>query len=235
VTRACGGVTLGLAWYYLTSLIVLAGASIGVGLLRPQFPGSQEPSGLVESLTQHAGARHHEIATKGYSYDPQSQSSIASFPAYPLAARAVAWATGLSPDLSLLIVAHLALAAAFPLLAWYASLRAPPDAPPEQVDYTLLAAGLFPPAFIWRCAYTESLLLLLAVLAMLGLARRWPLWNCALVVGLATGTRPVGVALLAPLAIATWQSGGGRLARTAKLAALLPLGCWGLLAFMLWQ
>jgi hypothetical protein len=84
-------------------------------------------------------------------------------------------------------------------------------------------------------AYSESLFLLTAILALYGMERKWPLIVLALIIGMATATRPVGVALLAPLVLhiaATSKTWTGCLLRWA---GFVPLACWGILGYMLFQ
>ena len=57
----------------------------------------------------------------------------------------------------------------------------------------------------------------------------------ATIVGFATAVRPVGVALLLPLA---WYAAAGKhgfAPRLRRLGWAMPLGCWGLAAYMLYQ
>src|SRR5205807_1571849 len=73
-------------------------------------------------------------------------------------------------------------------------------------SYTLLAMGLLPTTFFWRMAYTESMFLCVAIVAMVAMGRRWPLPIVAVLVGLATAVRPVGLALLLPMAWHVWNT-----------------------------
>ena len=81
-------------------------------------------------------------------------------------------------------------------------------------------------------AYSESLFLFLLILAMYGLAARWRIWIIALIVGIATGTRPVGVALLLPFAYCIWRRSVDFKTFIKSLVPMTPLACWGLLAYM---
>ena len=47
-------------------------------------------------------------------------------------------------------------------------------------------------------AYTEALFLFLTILCLYGMERRWPLVVIALLIGLTTAARLVGVALIPP-------------------------------------
>ncbi len=103
-----------------------------------------------------------------------------------------------------------------------------------MAGWTLAALGFWPTTFFCRMAYSESLFLLCAVAAFLGMQRRWPWPAIALVCGLATATRSVGVCLLLPLGVHVGRTSGGWRDRALALG-LLPVACWGLLAFMLFQ
>jgi hypothetical protein len=87
-------------------------------------------------------------------------------------------------------------------------------------------------------AYAESLFVFLCMLALYGIKRGWRPWVIALVCGAATATRPVGVALLLPLAWYLWTE---RLRNRHDFGAILKSGllcalaCGGLLAYMAYQ
>jgi hypothetical protein len=129
----------------------------------------------------------------------------------------------------------------------------------------LLALGLFPTTFFMRMAYPESMFVFLTILAMYGIERKWPWWLVAAIAGLATATRFVGIALLAPLVGYVWQGrrhtpcaefggtpttstwcavpttlelkiGTRRVPATlACVAAAIAIGLSGLLAYMAYQ
>jgi hypothetical protein len=116
----------------------------------------------------------------------------------------------------------------------------------SHADFVLLAMGLWPTSVFFRMAYSESLFLLVAIAAMYAIERgARPFW-VALIVGLSTACRPVGVALLGPLTLYLWHrarvpnddesahcTNKGKFALSAAL--YLPLACWGIAAFMLFQ
>jgi hypothetical protein len=227
---------LGVIFFDLTGVIVLLGVMLGANFVQPS-PVRGHLSGLTQEAYANWDAQWYaEIAERGYSYDPNTQSSVAFFPAFPMLGRGLARATGIGAGLALLVVANLAYLAALVLTARYVTMRW--GAAPAQVEcYVLLLMGLLPTTFFFRMPYSESLFLLLTTLLLYGFERRWPLLVLAFVVGLATATRPVGVALTAPFLLHAWR-------RPAKLAtwkrvvwpiALVPIACWGLILFMLYQ
>ncbi len=222
----------GLLTYYLTSLIALAGVAFGGEFLQPAPHPLAGRRDLLATFANWDGEWYVRIAQGGYHYDPARASDVAFFPAFPLLGRWLAGLTGLRPDAALLIIAHVSLASTFVLLAAYCRQRR--DAPDGLGTWTVLAFGLWPTTFFARMAYSESLFLLCVVAALFGMERRWPAVAIAVVCGLATATRSVGVCLLVPLAlyiVRTSPHGRGRLLRLG----LLPLACWGLIAFMAYQ
>jgi hypothetical protein len=226
-------VWLALTCYLFTVLIVLSGAWLGYALI--QAPSkAKEPGDLIKKLAYWDGRFYERIVTDGYSYSPELPSDVAFFPLFPLLAQLLVEVGDLRPDLALLIVAHLGLIGAFIVLALYVKHRLHDGAEGLRA-YVLLAFGLWPTTFFFRMAYTESLFFLLAALALYGMQRGWSLLVIAGLIGLATGTRATGLALLVPMAIYLWRWSRGWRERLCALAIFLPLSCWGLFGFMLFQ
>lgn len=238
-----------LATWCFTGLLTALGFSFGFHYLDRASFGVPAQSDILDAFAIFDGRWYRQIAVSGYSYDPDERSSVAFFPVYPLLARGVMRLTGLRPEIALLIVSNLSFLVALGLLTMYVRARFR-DAPAELAECAVLAAALFPMGCFFRLAYSESTFLALTLLSMLAMARRWPLWRISLLVGLATAARPVGVALLAPLTIHIWRTSasltGGVCSVTSanraparttlvRLAAYLPLACWGLFAFMSYQ
>jgi hypothetical protein len=244
----------GLLAYLATTFLVALGILLGLTLLR-EAGHSRSPqrvaltgNRVLDCLTQWDGQWYSQIATRGYTFDPNRHSSPAFFPLYPLLGRLVADATGLDARIALLVVSHVFLAGAFVVMFAYARERYPltpcpsPEAGegslPEATDrssrqvaaYVVLAFGLFPTMMFGRVAYSESLFVFLSVLAMYGMLRRWPAVAVALVIGLATAARSVGVALVLPFVLYVWRESGSRWQSLARLVYLTPLALWGLLA-----
>lgn len=229
-------------YWYLSGLLVVLAFVFGFNLVSPVPAGQPVRSDVLDAVNSMDGRWYRQIATDGYRFDPAARSNVAFFPVFPLLARCATALTGVRPEAGLLIASNLSFLAAVVLLWMYARARFP-AAPDHLADYTVLAAALFPTACFFRLAYSEATCLLLLLGVSYAMLRRWPFWWIAILAGLATAARPVGVAILAPFAIhlcrradcAEATSQRARLARLAKLALYLPLACWGLIAFLAYQ
>ena len=236
----------GLCYYYLTTLVVVIAALFAHDFvpLCTRHPGSATRVDALSGWAAWDGEWYVRIATGGYSYDPQRMSSVAFFPLYPALAAPLIHGLGMRPEAALLVVSHGALIGVFVLMAAYVRRRF--AAEPALGEYVLLALGLFPTAFYFRMTYTESIFLLVTLLAMYGMLRDWrPFWIAA-AIGLATASRTVGVALIPVFWLYLWQEmagarpeDSGRLKQLApwslRAGALLPLCCWGLIAYIVFQ
>jgi hypothetical protein len=221
----------GFLYYYLTSMIVGIAVVLGHDLLpRSGHPLAKQDDAL-HAFANWDGEWYLRIVTSGYAYDATKPSTVAFFPAYPLLAWGLACATGVDPVVALLIVAHASLIAAFALTLAYVRLRFP-DARQELGEYVLLSLGLFPLTLFFRMAYSESLFVFLVVLCLYGMERRWPLFLVAVLVGLATAARPVGLALLPPFVLHVRHRSASAQQFGIRIAWLLPLSLWGIAAYM---
>ena len=231
-------VVVGLTYWYFTSLVVLLAVVFSHDFVKspPWIPAS--PNGFLECFMRHDSANYRTIVTQGYSFAPDKRSMVAFFPAYPLLARGIVLLTGCSAEIALLIVSNACLAGAFIVLHRYVRLRCERLTNTEGellAQYALLAFGVWPATMFFRMAYTEGPFFLVVLLALLGMQQRWPTLLIAGLVGLATGTRPVGVALVPVLAAHIWQTLPGWRSRLAELLVAVPFSCWGLLAYMSYQ
>ncbi len=190
------------------------------------------------------GEHYERIARSGYTDPTAARSALAFFPAYPVAGRAIAILTGANLILTLVAASNLLLLGTFIVLGRYLGARrnsagaphgTPSAAPPRARLYTLSALAAVPCGLFFHIAYTEASFLFLAVLFLLAVERRWPVTWIALVVGLCTATRPVGVALLVPFFWHLRFRSAGRREYLISIVILLPLACWGLLAYMFYQ
>jgi len=233
---ARGAITRAFAVYGATLLMIAMGASaLDTSATRVDAGQEKRPEIFRESWLTHGDGWHFvAIAREGYSYDPQWRSHVAFFPLFPLAGRAIAITTGISVEKALLIAAHGYLLGAFVLLALYARQRYG-ECAANVGGYALLAFGLFPTTFFFRMVYSESSFLFLAILAMLAIERRWPMAVTASIVGLATATRAVGLALVPVFCMSVWRLSAGRRHFAFRSMLLLPLALWGLIAYMTYQ
>jgi hypothetical protein len=233
LSNALDDAILGLSCYYLTTFLVLLGVVFGQEFVMTPGKSFGDGRGQLGAFLNWDGQHYKTIVERGYSYDPNATSSIAFFPAYPLVARFFAQITGCSTDVALLSVAHLFLAAAFVLLATY--VRSRYSASAEVSTYTLVAFGLFPTTFFFRMGYTESMFICFTVFFMLAIEKRWPFACIAFLAGLTTAIRPVAVALVPVFLWDLWSRRKSPSGFIVQMLAYLPLACWGLLAFMIFQ
>ncbi|MEJ7791662.1 MAG: mannosyltransferase family protein [Gaiellaceae bacterium] len=162
-----------------------------------------------------------QIADRGYAEVPEA---AAFFPLYPAAVHALAWVTGSTLVAGTLIsLASAAVAAA--VLAELARLLLGERA----VRDTVLYVALYPVAFVFTAVYSDALFLALAAASFLAAERGRPVL-AGVLVGLATGTRLIGLALVPALALLLWR-GRGRVVRLAPL--LLAPAAVGLYALYL--
>jgi hypothetical protein len=208
--------------------VVVLGVSFGCQFVAP--PGEAPRRSFREGFSAHDGGWYKTIATRGYHYDPNERSTVAFFPLFPLLAAGVIRCTGLEPTPALSLVSHTCLAAAFVIAAVYLRSRWP-TSHRTTASLTLLALGLIPATFFFRMTYSESTFLLVSLLFLLGIQRGWPLPIVALIAGLASACRPVGVGLLPPLVLYTWRCSSSRRAFLSRAPPIALVGCWGLIVY----
>lgn len=218
----------GLLAYALTSCVVILGMLFSYPFVAP--PAYPEGAPRSSWSSRADGGRYRRIAAKGYDYDPNLPSSVAFFPLFPLLGAGVIRLTGLEPTWALLLVSHICLAAAFAVAAVYLHSRWP-TSDRTKASFTLLALGLMPATLFFRITYSESTFLMLSLLFLLGIQRGWPLLVVALIAGLASASRPVGIGLLPPLLLYAWYSSSSRRAFLIRATPTILIGCWGLLAY----
>ncbi|MDQ3896698.1 MAG: hypothetical protein M3326_05510, partial [Actinomycetota bacterium] len=169
-----------------------------MGAVSPHLP---EPSGLrlappftgpswLRGWAQWDSGWYQRIASEGYSWVRGRQSTVAFFPAYPIAMRAVA-ATVRDTYVAGIVVTLLAgTAVAALLFAWLRARLAPAAA------WTALAAFLlFPYAFyLYGVVYADALFIAAILAAFLLLEDDRPVL-AGVAAMVATATRPVGAAV----------------------------------------
>jgi hypothetical protein len=141
-----------------------------------------------------------DIATRGYYFRPDGQSSVAFFPLYPLLMRAVAAPFG--GGAAATWIAGIVVAASAYLLALMALHRFTERVfeSREVARRTVLYVAVFPWSLFMGRVYSESVFLLTSVLAVShafdGRWRHAGVWGA-----LATLTRPNGILIALPLAL----------------------------------
>lgn len=193
-------VILGICVYYFSSLIAVLGIAFGHSYLTPASRLAERQE-FIDAFLRRDGKAYTAIAVQGYEAGGRM---TAFFPAYPLFGKCVAAATGLSTEFSLLLVSHLSLAITCIVFTAYLGERLAQHSVDVRT-YALLALCLVPASFFLRVAYSEALFLMLTACVLYGMVKQWPLVILALLVGVATAARPVGIALLAPFALYVWE------------------------------
>lgn len=203
-------------------VLVFAAGSVGARLA-----GQGGFQGILRTWQQRDANWYVRIAAEGYTYPPIAHFSANFFPLYPLAIHVVGFVTThLSHSNGYLIAGMLIAWAAF-LAACVALYRLVADRFGASVAYlAVLLLSVFPFSFYYGTAYTESLYLLLALLAFLGIERgNW--WLAGAAAGIASATRPTGlfIALTVVAAYALdWLRTRHALRWDVLALALTPLG-----------
>jgi hypothetical protein len=228
-------VLTGFMYYYWSSTVVLLGVLFGNDFLKPPQTASSPPDSVLESLFRFDGLHYKSICVSGYQYDPSRRSEVAFFPVYPLLARGVMTAANGRPEWVLLFIANLSLVITFIGLYAYTLERYREVDSPTLPRNVLLAFGILPMTFFFRMAYSESVFLAASIGTLLAIQRRLSVFWVALLSGLVTATRPVGIAFLPVFLWYSWQRSPNWRSFLAYSLYLAPLASWGLLAYMAYQ
>ncbi len=220
------------AMWLSTTLLVAAGTLLGNDYVGRSVTAPSRNADLISSLARGDGRKYKQLIEDGYSYLPDEPSNIAFFPAFPALASLLVDCTGIRTELALVLVAQFFFACASIVLVLYLRLRFP-DSKADFRVLVLFAFGMFPCTFFFRMAYSESVFVFFAILALYGMECTWPAWLIALIVGFATATRPVGVVLVLCFVIDLIRRKRSQLGR--ELLLFVPLACWGILVFMAYQ
>lgn len=180
---------------------------------------------LLEPWNRYDTHWYIKIAVDGYA---PNDGSIAFFPLYPILIRVVGTFIGGQWLLAALIISNLAMLGA--LIVLYRLVAAQFD--DAVASRTIVGLLIFPTAFFFFVAYTESLFVIFALLTLRDLQNRnW--WRAGLFAGLATLARAPGVLLIVPMLYVLFVQ-RARLAHF--LSTLLPLiaaaSYWLYLAFV---
>ena len=174
-------------------------------------PGFLDGPGWLDAWFHGDSGWYHRIADEGYSYVPGVQSPIAFFPAYPLAVHVVGLLLGEDWSTAAGLVTLASAAGAVALFAAWVRDRVSPRAAVVAVALLLLYPYSL---FLYGSGYSDALFLLTA-LGSFALLERRHFVLAGLVGVLATGGRPVGVAVLVGLVVRAVELIAEERARTA--------------------
>ena len=221
--------------YLISSGFVLLVAACAYRYIpRYEFGPSWGRDDFQTRLAAGDGRAYAQLVEQGYSVKPNDASTPNFFPAFPMLAAVLAFLMHIRPELALVIISNAFLFGCFVMLWEYASVRSKVDRSPNRI-LLLLTFGLFPTTMFFRMAYTESMFSFFLLLAMYGMATNWRPAFVAFVIGLATLTRFVGIALIVPFIFYMYSRVNSKATFPARTICYLPLCCWGLLAFMTYQ
>ena len=219
--------------YLLSATIVLLGVIYGVNAF-DKLEHSDTASAIQSVLRRWDAKWYLGIVDSGYTFEHDGTGqNIAFFPLLPLLIFLTSCVSRLPLELAGLAVSNVALLLSLFVIYRYLEARQI-DRPKRMAAFWAMV--LVPWGFFWRFTYSESLFLLLSITAMyLMQAPRVRWWRSltltAVVIGLATAARPVGVSLLLPLMVHLRKCN----ASLSQYARCIPVACWGLVVFMAYQ
>jgi hypothetical protein len=232
-------------WTFLglrIGLFVLSAVAVGLfeprtGVGVPGWPADPITPGwhnLVTGLVREDALWFLRLASSGYR---GGDGSAAFFPGYPLAVRAVSWATGGHPLLGSLLVSNAAFFLAL-LVLYDLTTREYAVAVARR---TVLYLAVFPTSFFFLAPYSESLFLLLSLVAFRSAGRdRW--WEAGLAGAGAALTRSVGILMIPALLVMAVERNrrdrgteGAMTRAWTRVVASLAVALGPLAYFLWWQ
>lgn len=197
---------IALAWALAMATIWGAAALVAHSPLFSADPGRAEAPPAIEALSEWDGSHYATIAENGYVAEGVERRHVAFFPLLPALARLLGGREHVR--IAGILVSQISLLVALLLLVRLRPGEQAAAVPPlrEEPGLWLLVSPL---AFFFSVFYTESLFLLLSLLAYLGLRRRrWLLsWAGGLLAGLCRPTAVFLVPLFLGQAFADWRAG----------------------------
>jgi hypothetical protein len=192
------------------------------------------PSPFWDALARYDTGYFEKIAWEGYKPVAGGRSNLAYFPVYPMLIRLAGSLFGRHHAIYYMCAVGVAWACfVLAMIALYSLARL--DLRPAAAQRAVLLTAIFPFAFFFGVAYSESTFLLFTVLAFyLFRTRRWLLGGmCG---GLATATRVPGIFMLPALAWVGWTSSEPtpRDRMMAALAVLLAASGFGAYCVYVW-
>jgi hypothetical protein len=192
-----------------------------------------ENAKFLETFAAWDSGWYWDIASRGYYFHADAQSSIAFFPLYPLLMRAVAAPFGGGASATWVAGIAVATAASLGALVTIHRLAERLFGSREIARRTVLYVVVFPWSIFLTRIYSESVFLLTSALAISHACdRRW--WRAGAWGALATLTRPNGVLIALPLALLAAADGRDvrRLVSTSVALAPIPVAFAGFCAYV---
>jgi Mannosyltransferase (PIG-V) len=221
-------------------LILALGARVAlfaVASVAARFFAPQSFGGNLNIWNRWDTVWYISIATDGYTYAPHAQTSVVFYPVLPLLLLILHYPFSFLPFNSYLVAGTLIAWVSF-LAACCVLYRMTLERFGQATAYgAVLLLATFPFSLFYGAAYTESLFLLLALLAFYAIEKqRW--WLAASIALIAGATRPtgvfVGVCVVAAYAL-DWYQTRHPLRRDLLSLALVPLGTLAYLSYCAYQ
>lgn len=224
------------AMVYFSTLLAYIGVTFAMGFVSRSRvdPYGPEREDFFKNCADGDGRWYTEIVDDGYQYCTDRMSNAAFFPAYPAIAYVVKNVTGCRTELSLLIVSNVCMALGVVIFREYLACRFK-DWCQESLDLTIAILCYFPTTMFWRMTYTESMFFLCVIGTLYAMERRCNWLLIALLAGLSTSVRTVGVALVVPLLFQLWEERTTWKSLASRVLIAVPLSFWGLAAFIVFQ
>jgi dolichyl-phosphate-mannose-protein mannosyltransferase len=191
--------------FRLVSAVIALLVNLAFPLYQPeQFTVFGSTSPFWDTFARYDTGYYEGIAWSGYAPLAGGRSNIAYFPVYPLLIRGVGRLFGRHQAayyISAIGIAWICFVLA--MIALYSLARL--DLSSRRAERAVLLTTIFPFAFFFGVAYSESTFLLFAVLAFYGFrTRRWTIG--ALCGAVATATRVPGIMMMPALAWIAFKS-----------------------------
>lgn len=177
---------------------------------------------LAEIFAAWDSGWYFDIASRGYYFNADGQSSVAFFPLYPMLMRTAAWPFG-GGEKAIWTGGIIVSCAAFALsLLALHRLTQHLCGDREAARRAVLYLALFPFSFFFTRVYAEAVFLLTSVLAVSrAYEGRW--WHAGLWGALATLTRPNGILIGLPLGLLALGRRPAPRGLARRFATLLPV------------
>lgn len=178
--------------------ILLVAVAFGSQLIVPVTDKYHRSHDISYNIIQFDSLHYYQIIENGYTYEIGQRSNTAFFPLYPLLVKSMSVVLPVSIPHLMIILSQLFLLASVLVLCGYLSKRSRQQEeaiPRKSIIGVPMLFLLCPIGLFLHLAYTESLFCLLELLFLTALRFSGNVWKVAWWAGVASATRPVGLAL----------------------------------------